>query len=283
MILGKNLRRAVSVGISAMLFFTGCASDDSPDTGNEKEFNIDFGEIYTLSDADLETRTENGTDIVFSGEEVYLIEEPGTYRLTGECTGQLQIDVQDEMVHLVLQDVEMKSSNGPVIYVKSAAKVIITVPEGSSSILTDSGYYAEDTAKACIYSEDDLTINGSGSLQVNGYYKDAIRTKDTLKILGTNLTVQAKGDGLRGNDGVIIRTSALDIQCEGTGIYTEREGKENKGFVDMASGTVNIIAGEYGIDAAENVYIHNCQADIYGIVQNISCSGEQYIEEGCLE
>jgi len=283
MILRKNLRRAVSVGMLAMLLLTGCATADSPGTEDTNKINIDFSEIYTLSEADLETRTENWTDIIFTGEEVYLIKEPGTYLMTGECTGQLQIDVQDEMVHLVLKDVEMKSGNGPVIFVKSAAKVIITVPEDSRSILTDSGYYSDDTAKACIYSEDDLTINGGGNLQVYGYYKDAIRTKDTLKILGTNITVQAKGDGLRGNDGVVIRTTALNIQCEGTGIYTEREGKENRGFVDIASGDVNIIAGEYGIDAAENVYIRNCQADIYGIVQNISCLGEQYIEEGCLE
>lgn len=283
----QQYKEVFLMGLCVICLFglTGCSSNNGikdGDTGVEK---IDYNQIYTLSEADTTIAAEHFTEIVFEDEqEVYLIENPGTYLLKGEHEGQIQIDAQDQIVHLILEDVNLKSYNGPAVYVKSAAKAVITVPEDSNCILMDSAYYANYAdAKGCIYSASDLTVNGSGTLQVYGYYKDAIRSKDVLKILGIDLAVKAKDNGLRGNDGVVIQTEALKVECEGTGIYTEKEKKTNQGFVDMASGTVQIIAGEYGIRASENIYIHDCKVDMEGIIQDIICSGKQYIEEGCLE
>ena len=271
--------------VICLLGLMGCSSNDGIKDGDTGIEEIDYNQIYTLSEADKTIAAEYSTEIVFEDDqEVYLIENPGAYLLKGEHEGQIQIDVQDQIVHLILEDVNLKSYNGPAIYVKSAAKAVITVPEDSSCILMDSAYYANYAdAKGCIYSAGDLTINGNGMLQVYGYYKDAIRSKDVLKILGIDLAVKAKDNGLRGNDGVVVQTETLKVECEGTGIYTEKEQKKNQGFVDIASGTIQIIAGEYGIKASENIYIHDCKADIEGIIQNIMCSGKQYIEEGCLE
>lgn len=268
-----------------VLLLTGCAPAVSAVDKIQILDEIDYDAIYSLTEADMDTGAQNAKEIIFEkGQAVFVIDKPGDYLLKGKAEGQVQIDVQDEIVHLILDNVELQAPNGPAIYVKSAAKVVITIPEESSSILMDSPYYDSFAdAKACVYSVGDLTINGGGSLQVYGYYEDAIRTKDVLKVLDIDLAVQAKGEGLRGNDGVALQTRGLDIQCEGTGIFTEKEDKENRGFVDLAAGTVKIIAGNYGIEAAENLYIHDCKADIYGIVQNLTCQGEQYVEEGCLE
>lgn len=270
------------------VLLTGCGSASgllSDEQSQSAETDIDYAAIYSLTEADKDVGMQNAQEIVFAeNQTVYVIDKPGDYLLKGSVKGQVQIDVQDEMVHLILDNVELKSPGGPAIYVKSASKAVITVPKESSSILMDSPYYDDfaDT-KACVYSVGDLTINGEGSLQVYGYYKDAVRTKDMLKVLGIALSVQAKGEGLRGNDGVALQTRSLNIQCEGTGIFTERDDKENRGFVDIAGGNVSIIAGDRGVEAAENLYIHDCRADIYGIVQNLTCKGVQYIEEGCLE
>jgi len=268
--------------IFMVLFLTGCSADEMEK--QEENSAYKYSEICRISDADLGVTPNNPTSISFGEEQIYLIDSAGDYTISGECEGQIQIDVQDEIVHLILEDVEMQSKKGPAVYVKSAAKVVITIPENTTCILMDStDYTGYEDARACIFSEDDLTINGGGELQVYGYYKDAIRTKDVLKIIDVDLKVKTKGTGLRGNDGVLIQEAELDVQCEGTGIYTEKENKENQGFVGISGGSADIIAGEYGIDAAQNVYIHGCVADIYGTVQDIICSGEQYIEEGCLE
>lgn len=275
----------VLICISVVMFGTGCAQKHLNENTETAESEKKYDTIYKLSESDTHVGLDDAQEIVFEeGQNVYAIHKAGDYLLSGEYEGQIQIDVQDEVVHLILDNVEMEFLGGPVIYVESASKVVITIPEGTVTNLTDSAYYDSDTnAKACIYSESDLTINGGGSLHVNGYYKDAIRTKDVLKLLDINLTVKAKNDGLRGNDGVVIQTGELDIQCEGTGIYTEKKDKENRGFVDIGAGTLNIIAGEYGVQAGENIYIHDCKADVYGIIQNLSCEGELVVEEGCLE
>lgn len=278
----QALKKGAFFLCAAGLLLAGCGHQEVVAMPKE-EAVMDYAGIYTITEADRNVSIETAMELI-PEQSVWEIKEGGDYLLKDSYNGQIQIDAGDERVHLILDNVEINSPNGPAIYVKSAAKVIITIPEESGSILKDSPYYDEyPDAKACVYSNSDLTINGSGSLQIYGYYKDAVRTKDMLKVVNTGLKVQAKGDGLRGNDGVVFQGKSLDIQCEGTGIYTEKENKENKGFVDMAAGTIQVIAGEYGIDASENIYLHDCEADIYGIQGNLTCKGAQFVEEGCLK
>lgn len=265
------------------LLLCGCAAEEI--NGQEKTAWYDTVESCPITDADLDVTQNNPKEIGFEGnQQAYVIDSAGDYIISGKCDGQIQIDVQDRIAHLILDNAELQSRNGPAIYVKSAAKVVITIPEGTTCIIKDSpDYDGWEKARACIFSEDDLTINGGGTLQVYGYCNDAIRTKDVLKILDVNLDMTTKGTGLRGNDGVLIQNANLSIQCEEIGIYTEKENKETLGFVDISGGTVNIIAGEYGISVAQNLYIRECRADVFGVIQDVLCSGEKYIEEGCLE
>lgn len=278
--------KLVPLTVIPVLFLTGCtlgSLSNTPNTAATAENS--YSDICELTNADMDDSTDDPVLVSFAEDQtVYTIEQSGKYLFSGSQKGQIQIDVQDQIVHLILENASLQSPNGPAIYVKSAAKVVITIPENSTSVLTDTASYTNYAdAKACLYSTADLTINGGGILQVYGYYKDAVRTKDILKILDCKLAIQAKGDGLRGNDGVLIESEDLDIQCEGTGIYTEKEQKAGRGFVDLAGGAIRIIAGEYGIRASENVYIHDCVANITGIIRQISFAGKQYIEEGCLE
>lgn len=266
-----------------VLFLSGCAAGES--VQQEGNVGSDYVELCAITDTDSDITWEDFTEICFEDDQqTYVIDSAGEYMLRGNLEGQIQIDVQDRIVHLILENAQLQSNKGPAIYVKSAAKVVITIPEGTKSIIKDKADYTGwENARACIFSEDDMTINGGGVLQVYGYCNDALRTKDVLKILGVNLDVTAKGTGLRGNDGVLIQDANLSIQCEETGIYTEKENKETQGFVDISGGSVNVIAGEYGISASQNVYIRDCGTDIFGTVQDIICFGEQYIQEGCLE
>lgn len=275
---------SVCFGVLALFFALRFQESMVEITDSEMSQSV-FEKAYTLTETDRSTDEENAASILLEKEaEIYKIEEAGTYVVTGDGAGQIQIDVEDQIVHLILKDVNLQSYNGPAVYVKSAAKVIVTIPEGSNCILMDSAYYADYTeAEACIYSTADLTINGSGTLQVYGYCKDAIRTKEVLKVLDVMLAVSAKNTGLRGNDGVVILSEKLKIQCEGIGIYTKKEQTANRGFVDLGNGRIEIIAGEYGIRASENLYIHDCSVSTKGVLEDIVCLGRQYTEEGCLE
>ena len=239
-------------------------------------------ELYTVSKIDLlEDAGESAKEMVLSEKDGnVIISEGGDYVISGELKGRIEIDAPDEIVHLILVDVEINSHDGPAIYGKDAGKLIVTIPEDTTTILQDSAYYENNKdSKACLFSSCDLTINGSGNLQVYGFYKDGIRTKDVLKLLGPSILVKAKNIGLRGNEGVAVKTQYLEIQSEKIGIYTK---KSKKGYVDLGGGSISIIGGEYAIDSAQDVYIHDCLVALTGVIQDIKCKGNQTIEEGCM-
>lgn len=141
--------------------------------------------------------------------------------LKGSLNGGIYISVyDDEIVHLILTGVEIINENGPAIYVEKAGKAVITMSEETENTLSDGAEYA-GSQEACVFSNADLTINGAGILNVYGHYHDAIRSKDCLKLIETNVFVRAKNNGIRGNDGVVIKDSRGQIESEGTGILSK--------------------------------------------------------------
>ncbi len=58
---------------------------------------------------------------------------------------------------------------------------------------------------AAIFSNDDLTINGGGSLTVDANYNNGIQSKDDLHITGGNISVTAVNDGIKGRDSIAVR------------------------------------------------------------------------------
>lgn len=61
-------------------------------------------------------------------------------------------------------------------------------------------------------SKSDLTIEGPGTLTVQGNFNDAIAGKDGLVITGGTLRVTAIDDGIRGKDYLVIQDGAIAIR-----------------------------------------------------------------------
>ncbi len=128
----------------------------------------------TREDKRTSSGSVNSIDLGQTGEEL-LITDAGDYRLSGELHGSIRIRAEEQIVHLFLNGVNVTSVTAPAINVESAGKVIITAESGTENTLTDGSKYISDDCDACIFSMSDITINGSGSLTVSGYYKDARR------------------------------------------------------------------------------------------------------------
>ncbi len=116
------------------------------------------------------------------------ITAPGTYVLSGKLNdGQIVVDVQDkENVRLVLNGMELQSSDSAPIYIKEAGKAIITLQEGTANTVSDGKTYvypdaSADEPNAAVFSKADLTVNGTGALIVHGNYNNGIASKDDLK------------------------------------------------------------------------------------------------------
>ena len=202
-----------------------------------------------------------GTGVKVEGSKL-TIEKSGTYVLSGTLAdGNITVNAEDKgTVRLVLNGVDINCSTSAPVYVKQAGKVVLSLEEGTTNRFTDGETYVlEDTSSdepnAAIFSKDDLTINGKGSLEVVANYNNAITSKDTLKLMEGTLQVVAADDGIMGKDAVIIKTGDVQITAEGDGIKTTNDTEEAKGFVAIENGSFNIVAGADGIQATTNIYI----------------------------
>lgn len=212
------------------------------------------------------------------------ITDAGDYLLSGELNGTLRVNAKGSTVHLYLNNVTIRSANGPAVLIEAAGKVIITLMDGSENSISDSGKYSgiEDT-EACVYSASDLTINGTGALTVHGFYKDAIRSKDVLKVVDGDYRIQCKRTGLHGSDGVNIAGGRIFVESEKNGIKTTRSGPDGRGCLMISGGTVSVVAGRYALVTEEaGLYIFNAVVQLNGILDDYDIHGKRMIEEGCV-
>jgi hypothetical protein len=162
--------------------------------------------LYSINLSDYEANT------------AVTIDTAGDYVLSGALTNeQIVINVgNNEKVKLYLNNAHITNNNGSAVLVENVEKVIITLNEGTNNFVTDGATYTaldeDGEPDAAIFSHDDLTINGSGSLTVQVNYADGIESRDDLKISGGNITISAVDDGLFGNNSIEIK-NYVDLQC----------------------------------------------------------------------
>ena len=240
----------------------------------------------TLTNEDQNTEADAPTTLAledFSG--TCDITDAGDYLLTGRLDGTLRVDAKGSTVHLFFDGVTIQSSNGPAILIEDAGKVLVTLLPGSENSIRDSGKYSGfENTEACIYSSSDLTINGSGALNVYGFHKDAIRSKDVLKVVDGDVRIQCKRTGLHGSDGVNIAGGRLFIESEKNGVKTTRSGQDGRGCLMISGGTVSIVAGRYALVTEEaSLYIFDAAVQLNGVIGDYDIRGKRMIEEGCVQ
>lgn len=227
-----------------------------------KDFYIDYSTEDTVK-IDLSAPKE-ADGVKVSGSTV-TITEAGTYVLSGTLTdGQVIIDAGDEDdVRLVLENASITCTTTAPVYAKNADKVIISLPENTESSVTDTvtGTDGNDELTAAIFAKCDLSVNGTGTLNVNANANDGITSEDKLKITGGVLNITSADDGLVGKDAVLIKDGTVHITASGNGIKSTKS-EADKGYVYIGGGTVNITAGQDGIQAETSVLISSGEVNV---------------------
>lgn len=204
------------------------------------------------------------------------ITEAGMYVLSGTLTdGQVIIDAGDEDdVRLVLENASITCTTTAPIYAKNADKVIISLPENTESTVTDTitGTDGDDELTAAVFAKCDLSVNGTGVLNVNSNANDGITSEDKLKITGGVLNITSADDGLIGKDAVLIKDGTVHITASGNGIKSTKS-EADKGYVYIGGGTVNITAEQDGIQAETGVLISAGEVNV--TAGGGSANGEQ--------
>ena len=212
---------------------------------------------------------ENGTITITSG---------GTYRLTGEYSGQVKIEAaKTDTVRLVLDNAKITNSTGAAINVVSAAEAIIYTAAGTTNTVADEANYTatgDNDPDAAIYSTANLTLTGEGSLSVEGAYEEGIHTTGGLVIASGTLEVNAANTGIKGKDYVDITGGIVNVTAAQDGIKSTNTDDESLGFTRLSAGSVTVSAGDDGLKAPHTL-------EISGGTLNIEKSNEgieaQYI------
>ena len=212
---------------------------------------------------------ENGTITITSG---------GTYRITGEYSGQVKIEAaKTDTVRLVFDNAKITNSTGAAINVVSAAEAIIYTAAGTTNTVADEANYTatgDDDPDAAIYSTANLTLTGEGSLSVEGAYEEGIHTTGGLVIASGTLEVNAANTGIKGKDYVDITGGIVNVTAAQDGIKSTNTDDESMGFTRLSVGSVTVSAGDDGLKAPRTL-------EISGGTLNIEKSNEgieaQYI------
>jgi len=237
----------------------------------------DIAVQYDKDDVDSSWSSSEASHIILKGDSISFtgsgatvdgnkitVSAAGTYSITGTLSdGQIIVDTgDDEAVKIVLNGADISCSYSAPIYVHKAEKVIITLADGTNNHIKDGdNYVITDTEKGepdgTLFSKSDLTFNGSGSLTVDANYKDGIVSKDGLKIIGGNITVNAADDGIRGRDYVAVKDSNITVNAQGDGIKSNNDEDTQKGFVTVDGDNINIVSGRDGIQAETSILIND--------------------------
>ena len=204
--------------------------------------------------------TLNGSSANVSGsgvsisESMVTITAAGTYIISGSLSdGQIVVAASDsDKVQLVLNNAEINCSTSAAIYVKSADKVFVTLPAGTTSSLGGGTEYVQtddNTVDGVIFSKSDLTLNGTGTLKIDADYKHGIVTKDTLCITGGTYVIDAVKTCLAGKDGIKILDGSFTLTAGSKGLNSGNDDDARAGSIYIAGGTFTIKSEDDSIHA----------------------------------
>ena len=198
------------------------------------------------------TATVSGDGVTVSGSTVE-ITKGGTYIVEGTAS-KVQLKVaagKGDEVQIVFKNATLKNTEAPLL-VDTAKKVILTLADGTKNEVADE---STSTVKGAIYSDSDLTINGKGSLTVNGNASNAIKSKDGIRIVDATVTTTAKKHGVAANDFVNVSGATLNLSADEDGIHSDNEDDVLLGNIYLTNTNITVNAGDDGINASNTMLI----------------------------
>ncbi len=288
------MKKGVSVFAALVLFLnlmTGCGGRQTAETDNsfagsassgsvsapvEVDFSQTDAEMFT--DRDFETEYDetdgvlielNGSSASASSDSVRIsgttvtITEEAVYIISGSLDdGMIIVDAPDTAKpRLVLNGVDINSADSAALYILEADKVFVTLAEGSQNTLSNGGSFTaidENNIDSVIFSKQDLTLNGSGTLTVTSPAGHGIVSKDDLAVTGGTYLITSAAHGVDANDSIrITGKTSVTVDTGKDGIHAENNEDASLGFVYISDGTIHIESEGDGISAGSYMQIEN--------------------------
>ena len=196
------------------------------------------------------------------------ITENKTHIISGTLDdGMLIVDAKDTAkLQLVFNGVNITSKTSAPFYIVEADKVFVTLAEGTTNSLINGGAFTaidSNNIDGAVFSKQDLTFNGAGSLTVTSPAGHGIVCKDDLVFTGGDYTINAASHGIDANDSVRVSSATrLTVDAGKDGIHAENSDDTALGFVYISDGAVQIEAEGDGISAGSYLQIEGGSFDI---------------------
>ena len=228
-------------------------------------------ELFTERDLEQNVNTTNATKYTVSDGENITITSEGVYLISGTAKNvTIYVEAGDlDKVQIVLKDLSITNEVVPVIYVKTADKVFVT-SNGENNLKVTGTFVKDDSnnLNAVIFSKQDITFNGTGTLNIEST-ANGITGKDDVKITGGTYNIKSSAVGIRANDSIRIADGTINILAGTDGLHAENSSDDSKGYVFIAKGTIKIEATDDCIHGGSVVQIDD---------GNITLNGAEGIE-----
>lgn len=256
---------------------TDMFSDRDKETGYDEESSV----VITLNNNAIDVNFET---VKVSGS-IATITDEGSYILRGNLSeGQIIVDAEKtDKLQIILDNVTINNNSSSPIYIKQSDKVFITLSKDSKNTLSTSGEFVaidEENIDAVIYSKEDLTLNGEGSLSITTEYGHGIVSKDDLVFTSGNYEIKSSGKGISGKDSVRIGGGDFNIVSGKDSIQSQNIDDDSLGFVYINDGTFNINSQIDGIDGEVWVEINRGKFNIITNEKGVKADGNIVINGG---
>ena len=284
------MKSIISILVTLLLIFslTGCSEGARSDTSGENvassaqaeaDFSSDEADMFTKRDQNSTYSTDESVTVTLNGDEVksssayaktegsvVTLTEEATYIISGTLTdGCVIVDAPDTAkLQIVLDGAHITSSNSAAIFVLSADKVVITLADGSENSLANGGEFESTDygIDAALFSKQDLSFNGNGSLEVISPAGHGIVSKDDLVITSGVYYIASASHGIAANDSIRLSGAALTVEAGKDALHAENKDDTSLGFIYVSSGELKLTAEGDGISAGAYVQIENGSFDI---------------------
>lgn len=207
--------------------------------------------------------TLNGNSISASDASVKIsgttatITKDSSYIISGTLdNGQIIVDVPDTAkIQIVLKSASITSSSSAALFVKEADKVFLTLV--GESKLSNGGTFTEndDGIDGALFSKQDLTLNGDGTLTVTSPEGHGIVCKDDLVMTGGTYHITAASHALDANDSIRIKNSTIIAKAGKDGLHAENNDDLSLGFIYIAESTLDLTTEGDGVSAGTYLQI----------------------------
>ena len=200
------------------------------------------------------------------------ITEAGTYVLSGACAdGSVTVKKEVTGVTLVLDGLDLTSTTTSPITINKSAEATLLAAAGSENTVADSADANDESAAIKVKTGGTLTLGGTGSLTVDGNYKNGIKgaAQSSITVDELVLTIDAVDDGLSCDDALTILGGTLEINAGGDAVKASPDVDDetepdtvSKGDITISGGTLTLVSAADGVQADGDLNISGGTFDI---------------------